>query len=233
MRRSTLSRRRATSASDAVSSLPSDFPIGLPMAKIPRPQKPPIKPIREGQDLSQYIGLRHERLLGRLITSWSLLEQALENLIWLFLDIRVEYGRVITAKMDASSRVQKLKSFASLEFEGDELNEIKSILGMVDVAREDRNFAMHAVWGSVSPGLTPIAFSLRTNHDPGAIVGETFPHTRTTALIELIQDLTRQLENCQKRLISKERKLAPRPIYESAEIHPPNPGDQPPEDTPQ
>ncbi len=192
------------------------------MAKIPRPPKPPITTLRADQHTTSDVSLTHEKLIGRLLSSWSRLEQEMENLIWHFLELRVEYGRTITAKMDTNSRIQLLRLLAKLEFEKDELEELNGILTQIDIVREDRNFIMHGVWGTIAPEGIPIAYSLRPNHDPGEIVGETFPRTRMLALIALIRHLTGVMDRWQIRL-TRQRRLPPRPTSEPSPTCEPNP----------
>jgi hypothetical protein len=198
------------------------------MAKNSRPRKPPkpqIRDLKAGQNITPHIGLLHEKRIGRLVAAWSRLEQEMENLIWHFLELRIEYGRIVTTRIDASTRIQMLRMLGRLEYDNDVLDNFNHILDEIDNVREDRNFIIHGVWGSIFPNGPPIAFSLRPKHDPAEIVGETFPHTRMLALIQKIQHMTRLLEWCQLRF-QRGRKLSPRPSVSSSPSHQPNPSDQ-------
>jgi hypothetical protein len=167
------------------------------MAK--RPEKPPIQPHNPNHVTRTTITLGQERLIGRLIVAWSKLEAAMEDYIWALLGVEIDYGRVVTAKLDASSRIQMIASLALLEYPKEKSDEVKELMSQIDILRDDRNFVMHGSWGMLDvwsgqlPQTVPVALSVRIKHDPLLVVGESFPETRMHALIRQMDARKRDL----------------------------------------
>lgn len=194
-----------------------------------RPVKPPIKEMSKGQSLNSEIGLTHEKLIGRVVTYWSKLEASMEAMIWELFQLEMEFGRIITAKLDASSRIQMLRLQAKLEYESPQLDNFEELLSKIDIIREDRNFIVHAQWGTIDPLREPIAMSVRIKSDPTAVVGETFPRTRMLATISAIAEMQSELNRWLGNL-EKEHREAVKRRYESIPSRQQDPGDQrPPE----
>jgi hypothetical protein len=196
------------------------------MAK--RPEKPPIQPHNPNHVMRTTITLGQERLIGRLIVAWSKLEAAMEDYIWALLGVEIDYGRVVTAKLDASSRIQMIASLALLEYPKEKSDEVKELMSQIDILRDDRNFVMHGSWGMLDvwsgqlAQTVPVALSVRIKHDPLLVVGESFPETRMHALIRQMDARKRDLIA----LINARRSTPPEQSQLDQSTPPPNPEDQ-------
>jgi hypothetical protein len=151
-----------------------------PMVK--RPQKPPIKPAVPGMAVNHTISMSQERLIGRIVVEWSKLEGAMDDLIWHFFDLPMEFGRVITTKMDATTKIATLRTLNTLVFQTPLQESLKEILDMIDILREDRNLIVHGTWGRSVPEGTPFVLSLRIKDTPSTVVSVTFPAERMRAI---------------------------------------------------
>jgi hypothetical protein len=146
--------------------------------------KLPIKPLADHQQIIPSVTDLHCALIGELIATWTTVENYLELLIWAFLEIDEEDGRIITPKMDAVNKIQMIRRFAELHIPDEgHLKEIAALMGKIDGLRIDRNFIVHGTWGTLMPGKVPIAASLRKISEFDQVVSETFPEVRMRALI--------------------------------------------------
>lgn len=98
---------------------------------------------------------------------------------WNFLNFPMEYGRIITSRMDATAKVSMLRNLNSLAFDQLLQSYMKDVLDSVDAIKEDRNLIVHGTRGRTSPDKTPMALSLRIKDTPSTVVSETFPRERT------------------------------------------------------
>ncbi len=144
----------------------------------PRPPKPAAIPVRDDQISDYHIGLVQERLIGRVVTQWSKLEAALAELLWRFLELSFEDGRLITERMDPSRLIALLRVLAPRKLDGDNLQELSNLLAEADELRDDRNFIIHGTWGTIYPEGDAVSLSLRAKSNPGDITAEHFPHGR-------------------------------------------------------
>jgi hypothetical protein len=150
------------------------------MAKSTGGQRSELGPVKYG------VSLRHERLVGRAIISWSRLEAAIQDIIWVILDVPLEDGRIITARMDAIKKMQWIKSFSKRHLDGKPLEDMEFILSKVDDLLDDRNFIVHTSWGTLVNTGEPVGMSLRRKSQPHEIVTEAFPERR---MLEFISDV--------------------------------------------
>jgi hypothetical protein len=172
--------------------------------KASRAEKPPLQDFGEGIFVSKYVSPNHERLLGRLVVAWSRLEAVMGDLIWVILGVDAEDGRVITARMDARTKLQWLRVYLKRCLSEDSFAECLKTLDKIQQRQEDRNFAMHGSWGTsrldnASYG-DPIAFSLRASSAPDKVVSETFPRGRMYEIIDDIEACRRELFIWRKRI---------------------------------
>jgi len=79
----------------------------------PKPQKPPITSLKPGQYVSPGISARQEMLIGRLVVEWAKLEAMMQDASNLGCSVRFEDGRVLTARMDARTKLQWLRTFSN------------------------------------------------------------------------------------------------------------------------
>ncbi|GEM_PF-4522666 len=157
------------------------------MAK--RPQKPPILPGKVGKIHGPTIPMSQEKWIGRIVVEWSKLEGALDDMVWLFLDLAMEFGRPVTATMDATFKLKILRKLAEVCCDSLLLDYLCELYDRIDFIREDRNFIVHGSWGRVMPENIPIALSLRPKHTPSTVVAETFPQERMREIHEAIMDV--------------------------------------------
>jgi hypothetical protein len=131
-----------------------------------RPKKLPITPGIPSVPVQDTIPLSHERLIGRFVVAWAKLEGSLDDLIWHFLDVPLEYGRIITSRMEAATKLQTIKFLASTSFgrfSPDLLMKdyCDEIMEQINILREDRNMVIHGTWGRIAPRFVPMTLSLR------------------------------------------------------------------------
>jgi hypothetical protein len=152
----------------------------------PRPPKAPAVPLRQDQSPRPEVGLVRQKLIGRVVIEWSKLENTLQELLWWFLEINFEDGRVITEKMDVSRLFGILRTMAPRKLKGDVLTELLNLLQIADELREDRNFIIHGAWATLEPDGVAVAASLRPKSDTGQVVQEHFPHDRMHHIVNKI-----------------------------------------------
>jgi hypothetical protein len=127
--------------------------------------------MRDGQTVRPTLGLIQEKLIGRFVWYWSKLESSMEGLIWEFFDVDIEYGRVITSRMDASIRIQTLRLLGKRQYKNAQLDKLNTLLTEIDDLRLIRNFIVHGAWATLFPELIPVAMSVREKSDDPAEVG--------------------------------------------------------------
>jgi len=158
--------------------------------KTPRPKKGPIIPAQEGQYFDGTVGMRHERLIGRVVIAWGKVENALEDFIWQLLGLKIEIGRIITGRLDAVSKIRWIRQLSEITIREEKLHLLSRLLDDIDILREDRNLIMHASWGRDGDDVA-IALSLKqTPLKPDEVVSEPFSDRRLWALSHNI-DATR------------------------------------------
>ena len=158
------------------------------------PQKPPIQKPHPDQHVDPKISDEQIDLIGRVVISFSKLEAALEDTIWFFLKIDDEDGRIVTKRLDAETKIQLVRALATRHIANEEiLSKLKEVLGLISELKDNRNFIIHGLWGTMMPDNVPVALSLRPKADPGVIVSETFPPERMKAISDGIVDVTQKL----------------------------------------
>jgi hypothetical protein len=158
--------------------------------KFLRPQKPPLVPRDPNLRMTPTVTLQFERLIGRMVISWSKLEASMEDFIWSLLNIEIEKGRVMTARVDAVGKIRMLRELGKQEMPEEMFHRLSPTLDEVDVLRESRNFYVHGTWGRQQIDLTMIhmCMSLRFKPlTPDEVVAESVPEIRITKLIDDIE----------------------------------------------
>lgn len=79
------------------------------MAKLTKPPKLPRDTLKPGQTVEPDLSDLQYSLIGRVTANWSELEAQMDLLIWALTGLDDEDGRVITGRMDANSKIQKLR----------------------------------------------------------------------------------------------------------------------------
>jgi hypothetical protein len=155
--------------------------------RIPRAKKLPPIPKRADQTLN-YIGPVQEKLIGRVVAQWSILENVLHHLIWRLTGLSFEDGRLFTERMDSARAILILRILAARYLEGEQLQQFIDLLAAADDLRDDRNFIAHGAWTVLQPEGHNIAASIRQKSEPGEIIGEHFPHARMRAIVAKIRE---------------------------------------------
>jgi hypothetical protein len=68
--------------------------------------------LKKGQRLEARLSEQQCELIGEFIANWSHLELVLEKLIWHFLKLVPEDGRIITSTLDARPKVRMIRQLA-------------------------------------------------------------------------------------------------------------------------
>jgi hypothetical protein len=126
-------------------------------------------------------------LIGRVVVEWAKLEAAMQDAIWNILNVPLEDGRVLTARMDARIKLQWLRTFSQRHIFGDELTNLSEILDLIERRQDDRNFIAHGTWGILHPDNIPVALSLRQKSPPDEVLSESFPEWVMTDIIRDIR----------------------------------------------
>ena len=72
------------------------------------PEKPPVQTLRPDQYHNPAISDEQTRRIGQVIVLWSKLEAAMEDTIWMFLNLDDEDGKVVTNRLSTDAKVQLL-----------------------------------------------------------------------------------------------------------------------------
>jgi hypothetical protein len=162
--------------------------------KIPRPQKPSVRPYPGNIEADPTIRMQTERLIGRSVVAWSKLEACLEDFIWELLALPIEKGRHITTRLDAVNKIKMLRSIGEIELVEADFHRLSPILDHIDIIRDDRNFIIHGTWGRAGFDKYTVVLSLRAKGgEPDEVVSETFPDSRIRTVISDIEKWKQEL----------------------------------------
>lgn len=129
------------------------------MAK--RRTKPPITPRQPGQTYRRDFTSETAMLIGNCIALWSYVEQAIEEMVWAFLRIGIEEGRIVTARLDARHKMMLLDQLGHRHLKKEDLPEFLSVLPRLEDLYEIRNMIAHGQWVTLIPDEIPAVMSLR------------------------------------------------------------------------
>jgi hypothetical protein len=163
-----------------------------------RAKPPPFTPWRPDQYVRPGISPQQQLRIGQIVFSWSLLENALEDLIWHFVNIPMDDGRLLTGRLDAGHKLLILRGLADRylnEAREDFLNSLNTIQDLY----EWRSFVVHATWFTLMPESIPAGASLRRKLDPSEadrdrVSCETFPDRRMVQIIEHMTVMLNELQ---------------------------------------
>jgi hypothetical protein len=79
-----------------------------------------IQPLLPGQTVVAGALMRDERLLGRIVMEWSKLENSLLALLWEFLNLSFEDGKILCNRMEVGTTIQMLRAMAQRHMIKDE-----------------------------------------------------------------------------------------------------------------
>lgn len=149
--------------------------------------------MRPDQFARPEVGLIQERLIGRVLVEWNKLEACMVELLWRFLGLNFEDGRLITERMDPARLIVLLRAMAPRKLQGSQLQLVIDLLEIADRMRDDRNFIVHGSWATIEPEGVAVSASLRTKSEPGEVISEHFPHSRLRSIAQQIIFTKRQL----------------------------------------
>lgn len=88
--------------------------------------------------------------IGRIAAEWSLLEYELEETIRVLLDVDVKRARIITAGMNARSRLACISNM--MQMRDIATNEFQTLRNRIEKEIEnERNKIVHSLWGQIEP----------------------------------------------------------------------------------
>ncbi len=165
------------------------------------PEKPPVQKLRPDQYHNPDISDEQTRRIGQVIVLWSKLEAAMEDTIWMLLNLNEEDGKVVTKRLSADAKVQLLRVIGPRHISDRTLVAMfNETLNYVDELKEGRNFIVHGVWGTLMPDDIPVALSLKPKSDVGEVISETFSVERMEGISEGIQLMLQRLVDLPEQL---------------------------------
>ena len=149
-------------------------------------EKPAIIVSRPGDKYDPNISEEQELLIGRMIVSWSQLEQAIEEVIWEFLQLPIAQGRIITSPLDAKYKINMLRGLGIKQVGKDDLKDFHSIIKLMRYLYAHRSTIAHGVWVTL-PNGDPAALSLKTKvpeeFDQAKVIVSAYPSDFMNKLI--------------------------------------------------
>src|SRR2546423_4663272 len=125
-------------------------------------------------------GLRRSEIysIGLIAIHWSYLEHAIEQLIWVILELNTSTGRAITSDLQMRGRLKMLRKL--IDAKHPPMSDvIQNLTKTIQSLEDDRNLIVHGIWGRRDGSSDPSAISLkRSAGSPSMIYGERFPRER-------------------------------------------------------
>jgi hypothetical protein len=129
---------------------------------MPRRQaKAPITARQPGDTYKREITEEVTALVGNCIARWSYLEQGIDEVIWAFLKLDVEDGRIVTAHLDARHKMILFRQLGHRHLPDGRLGEFATVLDRVEDLYELRNLMAHGLWVTLVPRNTAVVMSFR------------------------------------------------------------------------
>jgi hypothetical protein len=100
-------------------------------------------------------------LIGKAVVAWARLEHSINEVIWAFLRVPVEDGRIITSSLDTRYRLNLLRALGERHLAKDHLAILSDILKKINDLVEFRNLIIHGLWVTILPENVPAVQSLR------------------------------------------------------------------------
>ena len=112
------------------------------------PEKPPVQSLRSDQYHNPDITHEQTRRIGQVVVLWSKLEAAIEDTIWMLLNLDDEDGKIVTKRLSAEAKIQLLRVIGRRHITDKTIvAEFNKTLNYVDELKECRNFIAHGVGG--------------------------------------------------------------------------------------
>jgi hypothetical protein len=187
-----------------------------------KPQKPPLQSLRPEQLSSGRVSMAQERFIGRVTVAWAKLEALLNDLIWAMTGLKIEDGRLLTERQDATRLLTILRALAERYLSDDGSPSPRSrfldTLDFIDQLKDDRNAIIHGSWGELD-GI-PIIASLRLKtNSPSKVTSENYPAER-------MLKIARDIDRCKKimgaflNIFEAWREKPVPPVHENSETLP-------------
>lgn len=126
-----------------------------------RHAKAPVTPRQPGDTYKREITEDVTTLIGNCIVRWSYLEQGIDEVIWAFLKLDVEDGRIVTAHLDARHKMILFRQLAQRHLPESRFDEFAKVLGRLEDLYELRNLMAHGLWVTLVPRNTAAVMSFR------------------------------------------------------------------------
>lgn len=142
------------------------------------------------ESLVEGIPQSHYELIGGIIVQFSKLEGVIQEVIWHFLDLSIEEGRIITCLNDVSGNTAILRALCRKKIKSKPILEKFNIrLNRLQELAEARNKIAHGIWCTQMPDGLPGVLSLRKKvPDLGLIFWEGISEAYLRVLIKRIDD---------------------------------------------
>jgi hypothetical protein len=156
--------------------------------RLPRRRKPPLTPRRRDQSFVQGVSGPVELAVGRAIIEWTNLEKAIEEVVWRFLRINVDEGRIVTAHLDARHKMLLARQLAERHLQKEDAETFLEVLGQVQDLYDERNLMAHGQWVTLTPDNVPAVMSLREKLPEGVprqeVIATTMSEERIRAIVD-------------------------------------------------
>jgi hypothetical protein len=126
-----------------------------------RQAKAPVTPRQPGDTYKREITEDVTSLVGNYIVRWSYVEQGIDEVIWAFLKLDVEDGRIVTAHLDARHKMILFRQLGHRHLPESRFGEFSTVLGRLEDLYELRNLMAHGLWVTLVPRNTAAVMSLR------------------------------------------------------------------------
>lgn len=127
----------------------------------PCPETPTPLETAPEQSASPDIPAEHITLIGHVVLEWSRLEKSLEELIWAYLGVDVDEGRIITARLDARYKMNMFRGLAEVLMQENDFSDMRRILHRMAELYSVRSLVVHGNWFVEKPGNVVAVMSLR------------------------------------------------------------------------
>jgi hypothetical protein len=158
--------------------------------------KLPSHTIRPEQVPTARVGIGQERLIGRAVVIWAMLEASLHDLIWTIGGKGLAEGRAETEKHMVGRLLKELRKIGSESTETalEVRMAVLAVAGAVTTLSKDRNLIVHGTWGELDG--VPIVGSLQLETiDRNEVTFESFPADR-------LRDFVRDVSTCQDQVLA-------------------------------
>jgi hypothetical protein len=155
------------------------------------------RPITE---VRQEISGPQELLIGRFVVAWSRLDHSLDEVIWSLLRFPVDDGRVITARLDLTYKLNLLRGLAQRRLSKDDLGALSEIIKRINDLNEFRVLIVHGLLVTVkdTPAIQSMRGKLPEEAEFNEVVTTEMPRALMQGLLDNTTILMNYLIDCRK-----------------------------------